>query len=44
MPEEATPQHTFESGVNPEGIQTKEILDLYCKQFESGVNPEGIQT
>ena len=34
----------FESGVNPEGIQTKLICTDTQVSFESGVNPEGIQT
>ena len=34
----------FESGVNPEGIQTDtDGIPMYY-EFESGVNPEGIQT
>ena len=34
----------FESGVNPEGIQTFNFIDVENLWFESGVNPEGIQT
>ena len=34
----------FESGVNPEGIQTKMLGGKTMSEFESGVNPEGIQT
>ena len=34
----------FESGVNPEGIQTHNLAALILLWFESGVNPEGIQT
>ena len=35
---------SFESGVNPEGIQTCISCSGRGKRFESGVNPEGIQT
>ena len=34
----------FESGVNPEGIQTEQSSGEEVDTFESGVNPEGIQT
>ena len=34
----------FESGVNPEGIQTLSVSIFSPYSFESGVNPEGIQT
>ena len=34
----------FESGVNPEGIQTLTTVSQLSGMFESGVNPEGIQT
>ena len=34
----------FESGVNPEGIQTFIVKFTPKQTFESGVNPEGIQT
>ena len=34
----------FESGVNPEGIQTRLQSNTHTAGFESGVNPEGIQT
>ena len=34
----------FESGVNPEGIQTPKGHSISMAGFESGVNPEGIQT
>ena len=34
----------FESGVNPEGIQTVSEKYNAIQKFESGVNPEGIQT
>ena len=34
----------FESGVNPEGIQTMSVALAPPNPFESGVNPEGIQT
>ena len=36
--------YRFESGVNPEGIQTELLRLLDFVMFESGVNPEGIQT
>ena len=35
---------TFESSVNPEGIQTSQVKIFEICQFESSVNPEGIQT
>ena len=34
----------FESSVNPEGIQTVNVIVDYGYVFESSVNPEGIQT
>ena len=36
--------YQFESGVNPEGIQTETVVEEAEEEFESGVNPEGIQT
>ena len=38
------PGSSFESGVNPEGIQTTLKRNTKTPLFESGVNPEGIQT
>ena len=35
---------SFESSVNPEGIQTKTESSFTTPRFESSVNPEGIQT
>ena len=35
---------TFESSVNPEGIQTFSASISVISEFESSVNPEGIQT
>ena len=37
-------EQLFESGVNPEGIQTSFRPFPTVEAFESGVNPEGIQT
>ena len=34
----------FESSVNPEGIQTLQLIISLLSKFESSVNPEGIQT
>ena len=35
---------SFESSVNPEGIQTIFTVSVFVFTFESSVNPEGIQT
>ena len=44
MPPHSTESMTFESSVNPEGIQTNNGNFPVQSRFESSVNPEGIQT